>query len=105
MNRIGKFITYLQEQDESMKKVWVFLLSGVSMALVVALWVVYLNLTIAKIGEPAIAIKEKQTGTQESSAQAGLLFANFKNNASAISKNFSEFIAGILNRENEIIIK
>ena len=43
------FITRIQNSDEATRKRWVVVLSGVTMAAVIALWAVYFNLNVARL--------------------------------------------------------
>jgi hypothetical protein len=47
------FIHRVQNSDESTKRFWVVLFSGTSMLLVVALWLFYINMTIARVEGPS----------------------------------------------------
>jgi len=42
-----KFINRIQNSGEETRKVWMFVSSAITMAVVVALWLIYLNFTIA----------------------------------------------------------
>jgi ATP-dependent Zn protease len=50
---IKNFISKIQQSDETTKRVWLFILSGVAMIIIVSLWVLYLNVTVAKVEGPA----------------------------------------------------
>lgn len=50
---IKNFIDRIQQSDETTKKVWLFILSGIAMIIIVSLWVLYLNITVAKVEGPA----------------------------------------------------
>ncbi len=102
MLHLKNFINYLQSLDESSKKLWVFILSGISMMFIISIWAVYLNATLKGV-EPS-AIAEKQQEEKEAENKSAL-FANFKNNTRAISKNTSAFFNRLFNKQNEIIIE
>ncbi len=50
---VKNFILKIQNSDEATRKFWLFVFSGISMAVVVALWLVYVNLTVARVAPPA----------------------------------------------------
>ena len=49
---IKDFIIKIQNSNEAIKKLWLFVFSGISMAVVVGLWMVYLNTIVAKVESP-----------------------------------------------------
>ena len=51
MNSIRNFIEKLQNSDDTVKKRWLVIMSGLSMIIVIAIWLIFLNNSIEKIGE------------------------------------------------------
>ena len=51
MNSIKSFIEKLQNSDDAVKKRWLVIMSGLSMIVIIAIWLVYLNNSIQKLGE------------------------------------------------------
>ncbi len=53
------FINKLQNSNETTKKLWLFILSGVSMMIVISFWVLYMDKTVANVSglnnSPSIA--------------------------------------------------
>jgi hypothetical protein len=43
IDKIKQFIKKIQESDETTKKRWIVIFSGLSMVIIVGLWVVYMN--------------------------------------------------------------
>lgn len=57
------FIDKLQKSDEATKRKWLIFLSALSMVVVFIFWIVYLNLTVPKIGSPEETAKiEEKAG-------------------------------------------
>jgi len=50
---LKNFIKNLRDENENTKKRWLIILSGITMALVIALWVGYFNLTLPKVASPS----------------------------------------------------
>ena len=50
---IKNFILKVQNSDDTTKRFWLFLLSGVTMAAVLGLWLGYVNLTLARVAPPS----------------------------------------------------
>jgi hypothetical protein len=48
-----KFINKIQNSDEETRKIWMFIFSGVTMAIVIGFWLLYMNVTIARPDAPA----------------------------------------------------
>jgi hypothetical protein len=57
---IRHFIVKIQNSDESVRTRWLFVLSGTSMAIVVALWIGYINLIVTPPTAPAAAAAEDE---------------------------------------------
>lgn len=47
-----KFIAKLQKSDDTTKKIWLVVFSGISMMIVVSFWFVYLDNIVAQVGNP-----------------------------------------------------
>jgi len=47
---LKKFIQGLRTADETKKKRWLFILSALSMILIISFWAIYLNKTIVNLG-------------------------------------------------------
>lgn len=59
---LKNFIVKLQNSDDAIKKVWLVVLSGVTMVIVISLWMVYLNSSlITKVGPSANPVAQKET--------------------------------------------
>lgn len=43
MNSIKSFIVKLQNSEDSIKKRWLIIMSGLAMIIIIAIWLVYLN--------------------------------------------------------------
>lgn len=60
---IKNFINKIQNSDDAVKKIWLFVFSGAAMIIVIGLWVLYMDMTVAKVNQPnsapAIAKNEK----------------------------------------------
>ncbi len=52
MQSVRNFVAKVRNSDESTKRFWVFLCSGISMLFVVALWMAYANINIASVPGP-----------------------------------------------------
>ena len=68
MRFIQRHIKELQKADEGTKKFWLVIFSGISMTIIVTLWMVYLNATlpiISKTGD-----KEQETPNRFTTGQA-----------------------------------
>jgi len=63
--RIRTFIHTLRKKNEREKRAWVFGASAVTMALVVVLWVAYLNLTLPNMTPVAPPSGEQKTAENE----------------------------------------
>ena len=105
MVSIKSFFENLRTLDDSSRRTWVFILSGVTMLFVLILWISYLNVTI--VGVPSALIDEERVAavSEESNMlQTNSPIANFKHNASLIYENLKVRILGLTNKGNEIII-
>lgn len=60
---LKKFIQGLQAADETKKKRWLFILSALSMILIISSWAIYLNKTIVNLG-PTESKKTGQSSIQ-----------------------------------------
>jgi hypothetical protein len=115
--RIRTFIHALRKKNEREKRVWVFGASAVTMALVVVLWVVYLNITLPEM-TPVLPSSEEQK-TAERTAQTDSTWNTFKRGIGIISgdagtkwRSLSErimrdigSITDTFNRQNEISVE
>ena len=106
MRYINSFIEYLRALDNGAKKVWVYILSGISMAFIVALWVLYINVTIEKAPSTLTLETKTEVKTEEAKPETtNPLIANFKRNSSQILDNLKSKIFGLTNKGNDIIIQ
>lgn len=55
-----KFIIKIQNSDEETKKFWLFVMSGLTMGAVIALWLGYVNLTIGYAEQPVGLLSQNQ---------------------------------------------
>lgn len=55
-----KFINKIQNSDETTKKLWLIIFSGISMAIVVSFWMFYLNAIVAKVESPKQVVSVQQ---------------------------------------------
>ncbi|MEK7192081.1 MAG: hypothetical protein AAB646_01010 [Patescibacteria group bacterium] len=65
LESVKKFIKKVQNTEDRVKRNWVFALSGTTMAITVALWLVYVNLTVKNVSPAAEKVKTetaKKTG-------------------------------------------
>lgn len=63
---VKNFIKNLRDENENTKKRWLIILSGVTMALVISLWVGYFNLTLPRVAPPSgIAATEEEIQQNE----------------------------------------
>ena len=58
IQKIQNFFLELREKDEATKKRWLVILTSASMVVVIALWAVYLNFTLADLGPKPPASNE-----------------------------------------------
>lgn len=58
IQKIQNFFLNLQQSDETTKKRWLIILTSASMAVVISLWVIYLNFTLADLGPKPPASNE-----------------------------------------------
>ncbi|MEK7658139.1 MAG: hypothetical protein AAB366_03070 [Patescibacteria group bacterium] len=58
--KLREFIKNLQNSDYTVKKRWLIGLSGVSMIIIIAIWLIYLNYSIEAVGVEEI--KEPEIG-------------------------------------------
>lgn len=61
---IKNFISRIQNSDEATKKFWLFVSSGVTMAIVVVFWLAYMNMTVAQVEQPSAALPQRTTNDQ-----------------------------------------
>ncbi|MDP1689201.1 MAG: hypothetical protein Q8L47_03665 [bacterium] len=105
MNRLQIFIGYLRTLDDGVRKVWVYILSGISMAFIVTLWVLYINITIEKAPSALVQQIRPEVKVEETKPETiNPLIANFKRNSSQILENLKSKIFGLTNKGNDIII-
>jgi len=99
-----KFIDNLQKSDEATKKKWLVVLSILSMMVIIALWLVYLNLTVPKmppVGESP-KIEEQKAGFFET-LKAG--FNSVFNQIRDRTKNAFNYFKKKAETERDIIIE
>ena len=60
MNSIRNFIEKLQNSDDTVKKRWLVIMSGLSMIIVIAIWLIFLNNSIRGV------VKEKSNQSETS---------------------------------------
>lgn len=96
-----KFINKLQNSDEQTKKLWLFILSGVSMAVVVSFWVLYMDSTLAKVSGPAKNTEVLAQVSEVQNSDAPGFFAIF----SAGVKTIFDVVKDKLAVRNNIIIE
>ena len=60
MNLIRNFIEKLQKSDDNIKKRWLVIMSGISMIIVIAIWLIFLNNSIRGV------VKEKSNQSETS---------------------------------------
>lgn len=66
MESIKKFFSKLQSSDEATRRRWLVILSGTSMAIVLALWISYINLIVEPVGrEEKTAARKIEPGFAE----------------------------------------
>lgn len=96
------FILKIRNSDDATKKLWLVVLSGATMAIVIALWVVYQNLSIAKVDYPkSPEVKEIAVATKNNESDGPGFFAIF----GAGLKNIYDQIKAKLSLKNNIIIE
>ena len=99
---IQSFIHRIQAGDEQTKRVWLVALSGVSMIVVIAFWLVYMNLTVVTVApsqsDTAIAIENSRTS-------APGFFAIFGAGAKIIYDKVAEIISAKVSAKNNIVIE
>lgn len=106
MNRLQTFIGYLRALDSGAKKIWVYILSGISMAFIVTLWVLYINVTIENAPSTLAQQVKMEVKVEKTKPEAeNPLIANFKRNSSQILENLKSKIFGLTNKGNDIIIQ
>lgn len=59
MSSIRNFIEKIQNSEDNVKKRWLVILSGLSMVIIIAIWLIYLNNIMEKVGEK----QSRQSGT------------------------------------------
>ena len=75
---IKNFIKNLRDENENTKKRWLIILSGVTMVLVISLWVGYFNLTLPRVAPPSGIVK-----TEEEIQQTESQLTHIKNTLAA----------------------
>ena len=60
LQKIQNFFLDLQESDEATKKRWLVIMSGISMIIVIAIWLIFLNNSIRGV------VKEKSNQSETS---------------------------------------
>jgi len=64
MSKIYDFIEHLRGSEEHIKRRWLFVFSGISMAVIVFLWMAYFNSLVQPLGAPQEAQQAEQDGKQ-----------------------------------------
>ena len=99
---VHNFILKIQNSDESTKRFWLVALSGISMIVVIAFWLVYMNLTVVTVApsqsDTAIAIENSRTS-------APGFFAIFGAGAKIIYDKVAEIISAQVSAKNNIVIE
>lgn len=86
MKKVINFIRELQNSDEATKKRWLIILSGVSMVVVVGIWLVYFNWSLEKISPAQQQAAVETSGIKET---LGDLKATLDNGITAIKDQLS----------------
>lgn len=89
---IRTFILKIRRSDETIKRRWVYLISGIGIICILFLWVGYLNLIIPKLSSPteATAATEKTAAPAESSESFfGVLGRGLKKITGELGTGFS----------------
>ncbi len=101
---IHNLIDYLRNLDERAKKIWVMVLSGISIFIVFVFWVLYINATIEKI--PTAQVEQNSISiTRTNETKENPLISNFKRNSGAIYNKIKAMILGVTNKSNDIMIE
>lgn len=85
-SKLHNFITELQESDKPTKLRWLVALTAASMVIVIALWIVYINITIQGLGTP-----QQQKEQSEFSA-------TLKNGVMILSKSAGTTVSAAIGR-------
>lgn len=105
IEKIQNFFLELQQSDETTKKRWLVILTSGSMVIVISLWAVYLNFTIANLNEDrnpkqndflsvfnnGLQIITDKTGAQLSQVIANLQTLANKTNSVTIQPSDTDF--------------
>ncbi len=89
MNKIYEFIKELRESDERTKRRWLFLVSGVSMAVIVFFWIKYFALLVGPASQPQ--------PEEQNSGQSFAFWETFKAGLGMISENAGKTLNSIMN--------
>lgn len=100
-SRISEYIENIRESDEQTRKIWVAVLSGISMVFVLAIWVSYISVTVSDIPSSELA----KAVSAQNAKKGNPIIANFKRNTSIIYNDVKSFVLGITNKGNDIIIE
>ena len=93
---INKKIKELQRAPDNVKTRWFIGATTFSMAIIIGLWVVYLNATLPKIGKA----EAENTDTQKSSKKESF-FNTFNMGLNAIGEDFKEKFGVLKNQLNQ----
>ncbi len=89
MNKIYGFIKKLRESDEHTKRRWLFLISGVSMAVIVFFWMEYFASIVGPAAQPQ--------PEEQNSGQGFAFWETFKAGLGIISENADKTFSSIMN--------
>src|SRR3989344_7539850 len=80
----------LQQSSDAVKRKWLIILSGIAMALIIILWVVYLSLLISSgiSREESTTVPSAEFATQ--STQGESIFSTLKRGAAEITASIAE---------------
>ncbi len=100
LKMVKNFVLKIQNSDESAKKVWLVVLSGLSMVVVVALWLTYMKLTVATVTPPSdvVAVENAENNTTG-------FFAIFSAGAKIIYDKVAALINAKISTQNNIVIE
>ncbi len=88
---LGNFIKSVQEADESTKRRWIFIFSGVLMAVVVFVWLSYFN-TFSSLGAQTASAGQ---GTGGQAQQGPSFWSTLSRGASVLYHGTLDRIAGL----------
>lgn len=89
MNKIYEFIKELRESEEHIKRRWLFLISGISMVIIVFFWIKYFALLVGPASQPK--------PEEQNSGQSFAFWETFKAGLGMISENAGKTLNSIMN--------